>query len=163
MEPIKREETPTQQFCRLVRSYAAHDTSYRLPRCSPFAGLICSQGLSSENRLSTPITSVLRNLPDADNPSAMYRLRGILPVHQHELLHKKLFGLIRYLQSRQNVVIHSGYLLNDLLRWNDPSHPVQREWLHRIMGPIGYKHLSAKKKEQGSDVSPDDAVDTPHA
>lgn len=61
-----------------------------------------------------------------------------------------------------NVVIHSGYLLNDLLRWNNPSHPMQREWLHRIMEPIGYKHLPAKK-EQGSDVSPDDAVDTPHA
>ena len=150
----------TQRTDAWIAFYRAFD-QVRLPERAEedayfIAGLICSQGIPSENHLGTPITSVIRNLPDADNPSAMYRLRGILPVHQHELLHKKLFGLIRYLQSRQNVVIHSGYLLNDLLRWNDPSHPVQREWLHRIMGPIAHKHLPVKK-EQGSTASPYDA------
>lgn len=105
------------------------------------AGLICSQELSSENRLGMPITYLIRNLSDADNESAMHRLRGILPVHHHAILHKKLFGLIRYLQRKQSQPIHSGYLLSDLLRWNEPSHPVQREWLHRIMGPIAKRHL----------------------
>lgn len=115
------------------------------------AGLICSQNFPSDNHLGTQITYVTRNLSDTDISSAIHRLRELLPVHHHAILHKKLFGLIRYLQSKENVTIHSGYLLYDLLRWNDPSHSVQREWLHRIIGPIAYKHLPVEGTKATSD------------
>lgn len=167
MEPIKREDTPTQQFCRLVRSYAAHDTSYRaalhhafghplrtqrtdawmafyrafdqvnLPESAEedayfIAGLICSQ----EDNAGVFFTDAINQLPEGDRGSALHRLRELLPIHNRTVLHKKIFGLIRYLQSKEKVTIKSSYLLDDLLRWNQPNHDVQRKWLRYLKEPV---------------------------
>ena len=95
------------------------------------AGLICSQ----EEGESIFFTEAINRLPDNAYSSAMHRLRELLPVHHHEVLHKKLFGLIRYIESKETVVIKPSYLLDDLLAWNKPTHDVQRKWLRNIREP----------------------------
>ena len=166
MELTKREETSTQQFCRLVRTYAAYDTSYRAALHHAFghplrtqrtdawmafyrafdqtdlperaeedayfiAGLICSQG----DDVGVFFIEAINQLPEDDMASALHRLRELLPVHNRTVLHKKLFGLIRYLRARE-VTIKPSYLFDDLLHWNQPSHDVQRKWLRHLKASI---------------------------
>lgn len=116
--------------------YRAFDQA-DLPECAEedayfIAGLICSQG----DDVGVFFIEAINQLPEDDMASALHRLRELLPVHNRTVLHKKLFGLIRYLQSKREVTIKPSYLFDDLLHWNQPSHDVQRKWLRHLKATI---------------------------
>lgn len=94
------------------------------------AGLVCWYEGSELGRAKS-VSSALRSLPQEARATAAHRIQQLLYIRDHRILYGKLIALIRFLK-KYGISVSPKSLLHDLVYWNYPSHPVQKNWLRNL-------------------------------